>query len=89
MGNISFSLPNSLDATETSIAASAYEAACYCADGTAEHDPARHLIAHYILERMFRGERDLIQLRDGALAELGIASNRTKARPSSNGRGQS
>ena len=88
MRNIPFPLPNSLDSAETSIAASAYEAACDCADETAERGSARHIIARYILDRMFRGERDPIQLRDGALAKLGLASNRTTARLSSNDRWQ-
>jgi hypothetical protein len=58
------------------IAISAFDAALKQMDGIAEDDAAREAVAFFIIERMLRGERDPIRLRDGALA---------RARPASEG----
>ena len=60
----------SLTPTEIKVAALAYENVLKGLDGAAHEPSARDHVARYIMERMLEGERDLIRIRDGALAHL-------------------
>lgn len=75
MGTVhSFPCPDSLDSEAALIAGSAFEAAVRLLDGQGQDEAIRERLAKYIVERAFRGERDVGRLRDEALARLGLAS---------------
>lgn len=63
---------NVLDPAEIQLAASALDAAS-ARLGPDARERSAQVVARFILQRMFRGERDVIRLRDGALAELEAA----------------
>jgi hypothetical protein len=73
MGDVlSFPAAQSLDPDGALIAAAAFDAALrYLAAGRAVDPSIRYGLARYIVDRAFRGERDVRKLRDDALARFG------------------